>query len=137
MARSPKHVTAVMTLLIGFACVPAGAAQVDILAPAQQDTIHDTLQGVERGEHRLQALLIDRQGQSLSVSDTVQFTMWQASKNSPARKKKTHVHSLQNGSAAADGNDGSAGLRRGLPGHDPGWVAFSTTGLRRRTLMAP
>lgn len=129
MTRSPKHVTAVMTLLFGFMCVPAGAAQVEILAPAQQDTIHDnsgtlavevrveppieprdgrsirivldgkpaapdssgtsfTLQDVERGEHWLQALLIDRQGQTLSVSDTVHFTMWQASINSPARKKK-------------------------------------------------
>ena len=129
MTRSPKHATAVITLLFGFACAPAGAAQVAILAPVQQDTIHDnsgnlavevkveppieapdgtsirilldgklaapdsvgmrfTLQGVERGEHWLQALLIDRQGQTLSVSDTVYFTMWQASINSPARKGK-------------------------------------------------
>lgn len=129
MTRSPKHVMAVMTLLFGFACGAAGAAQVAILAPVEQDTIHDnsgtlavevrveppieprdgtsirilldgrraapdspgmsfTLQGVERGEHWLQALLIDRQGQTLSVSDTVHFTMWQASINSPARPKK-------------------------------------------------
>jgi hypothetical protein len=129
MTRSPKQVTALMTLLLGFACAPAGAAQVAILAPAQQATIHDnsgtlavnvkveppldsqdgtsirilldgkpaapdssgmsfTLQGVGRGEHWLQALLIDRQGQTLSVSDTVHFTMWQASVNSPARKRK-------------------------------------------------
>jgi hypothetical protein len=118
-----------MALSFGFACVPAGAAQVAILAPAQHDTIHDnsgnlevnvaveppikprdrmsirilldgkraapdspdmsfTLEGVERGEHWLQALLIDRQGQTLSVSATVYFTMWQASVNSPARQKK-------------------------------------------------
>jgi hypothetical protein len=129
MTHLLKHVAATMILLFGFACGPAGAAQIAIVAPAQQDTIHDnsgtltvevkveppieprdgtsirilldgksaapdspgmsfTLQGVERGEHWLQALLIDRQGQTLSVSGTVQFTMWQASKNSPARKKK-------------------------------------------------
>ena len=129
MTRSPKQVTAVMALLFGFACGPAGAAQVEILAPLQEDTIHDNtgnltvevkveppieprdgtsirilldgkratpdssatsfaLQGVERGQHWLQALLIDRQGQTLSVSDTVNFTMWQASINSPARQKQ-------------------------------------------------
>lgn len=129
MIRSLKHVPAMMVLLFGFACVPAGAAQVAILTPAPQDTIHDNsgnmavevrvepptdpnggtsirilldgkraapdsrgtkfaLQGVERGEHRLQALLIDRQGQTLSVSDTVTFTMWQASVNAPPRKKQ-------------------------------------------------
>ena len=129
MTHSPKQVAAALILLSGFACVSASAAQVEILAPAQQDTIHDnsgslavevkveppieprdgtsirilldgkqaapdapalsfTLQGVERGEHWLQALLIDRQGKTLSVSGTVQFTMWQASKKSPARKNK-------------------------------------------------
>ena len=129
MTRSRKHIAALMILLFGFACVPAGAAQVAILAPSQQTTIHDNsgnlavdvkveppidpkdgtsirilldgkpgapdspgmrfaLQGVERGEHWLQAMLIDRQGQTLSVSDTVYFTMWQASINSPARKGK-------------------------------------------------
>jgi hypothetical protein len=129
MTRSLKHVPAVMVLLFGFVCVPADAAQVTILAPAQEDTIHDNsgsltievrveppieprdgtsirmlldgkraapdasgtsfaLEGVERGQHWLQALLIDRQGQTLSVSDTVRFTMWQASINSPARQKQ-------------------------------------------------
>ncbi len=129
MTHSPEQVAAAFILVFGFACGPAGAAQIAILAPAQQGTIHDnsgtlavevkveppieprdgtsirilldgkqaapdspgmsfTLQGVERGEHWLQALLINRQGQTLSVSDTVQFTMWQASKKSPARKKK-------------------------------------------------
>jgi hypothetical protein len=47
-----------------------------------------TLQGVERGQHRLQALLIDPQGQTTAVSDTVYFTMWQASVNAPPRKPK-------------------------------------------------
>ena len=129
MTRSPKHAMAVMTLMLGFACAPAGAAQVAILAPVQQDTIHDNsgnmavkvkveppidprkgtsirilldgkpaapdspgmsfaLTGVERGEHWLQALLIDAQGQTLSVSDTIHFTMWQASVNAPPRKPK-------------------------------------------------
>ncbi len=129
MTRSRNNVMALMTLLFGFACIPAGAAQVAILAPAQHDTIHDNsgnlqvdvavepptllqdrmsirilldgkraspdspdmsfaLEGVERGEHWLQALLIDRQGQTLAVSATVYFTMWQASVNSPARQKK-------------------------------------------------
>jgi hypothetical protein len=45
-----------------------------------------TLQGVERGEHWVQALLVDRTGKTLSVSDTVYFTMWQASVNAPPRK---------------------------------------------------
>ena len=129
MTPLSKQLTAVMTLLFSFACVSAGAAQVAILAPVDQDTIHDnagnlmvdvkveppldpqdgtsirilldgklaaressgmsfTLTGVERGEHWLQALLIDRQGQTLSVSDTVHFTMWQASVNAPPRKPK-------------------------------------------------
>jgi hypothetical protein len=129
MTRLPEYAMAVMALMFGFACAPAGATQVAILVPVQQDTIHDnsgtlavklkveppidpekgtsirllldgkpaapdspgmnfTLQGVERGEHWLQALLIDRQGQTLSVSETVHFTMWQASKNSPPRKQK-------------------------------------------------
>ncbi len=128
MNRLPKHGTAVLVLLFGLMCVPASAAQVTIIAPADQDTIHDNsgnmsvevgveppldpdggmsirlllddkpaapdsrgtsfaLQGVERGEHRLQAVLIDRHGQKLSVSGTIQFTMWQASVNAPTRRK--------------------------------------------------
>ena len=46
------------------------------------------LQGVDRGEHYLQALVVDRLGQTLSVSDTVFFTMWQASRLNPASKNK-------------------------------------------------
>jgi hypothetical protein len=129
MIPFPRQLTVAMTLLFSFACVSAGAAQVAILAPADQDTIHDNsgnlavavkveppinpkdgtsirilldgkpaardssrmnfiLTGVERGEHSLQALLIDRQGHTLSVSDTVDFTMWQASVNAPPRKGK-------------------------------------------------
>jgi hypothetical protein len=129
MTRSPKYVTVVLTLLFGFACASAGAAQIAILSPAQQDTIHDnsgnmvvkvkveppidprkgtlirilldskpaapdsqglsfTLEGVERGEHQLQALLIDPKGQTTAVSGTINFTMWQASVNAPPRKPK-------------------------------------------------
>ncbi len=46
------------------------------------------LQGVDRGEHYLQALVVDSLGQTLSVSDTVFFTMWQASRLNPASKNK-------------------------------------------------
>ena len=129
MIAFPKQLTVAMTLLLSFACVSAGAAQVSLLAPVDQDTIHDnsgnlavavkvdppidpkdgtsirilldgkpaardssgmsfTLTGVERGEHSLQALLIDRQGHTLSVSKTVDFTMWQASVNALPRKRK-------------------------------------------------
>jgi hypothetical protein len=129
MIRSPKYATAVVALLFGFACAAAGAAQIAIISPVQQDTIHDnsgnmvvkvevepaidrqkgtlvrilldgnpaapdskgmsfTLEGVERGEHWLQALLIDAQGQTTAVSATIHFTMWQASVNAPPRKPK-------------------------------------------------
>jgi hypothetical protein len=47
-----------------------------------------TLSGVERGQHTLQAALIDAGGQTLSVSDPVPFTMSPASVNSPTRRKK-------------------------------------------------
>ncbi|MEO8165378.1 MAG: hypothetical protein ABI619_08275, partial [Betaproteobacteria bacterium] len=46
------------------------------------------LQDIDRGEHFLQALLVDRTGQTLSVSDTVYFTMWQASIKNPAKQNK-------------------------------------------------
>ena len=113
------------TLLFGIAC--AGAAQVEIIEPAQKSVVHDNagdmtvvvtveppldqqegtairilldgkpaapeaarltfaLTGVDRGEHFLQALLVDQQGQTLSVSDTVYFTLWQASIRNPARR---------------------------------------------------
>jgi hypothetical protein len=44
------------------------------------------LKGLERGEHWLQAMLVDGKGKTLSVSDTVYFTIWQASVNSPVRQ---------------------------------------------------
>ena len=114
-----------MALLSGMAC--AGAAQVEIIEPAQTSVVHNNagdmtvvvtveppldqqegtairilldgkpaapdaarlifaLTGVDRGEHFLQALLVDQQGQTLSVSDTVYFTLWQASIRNPARR---------------------------------------------------
>ena len=114
-------------LLIGFACTSAGAAQVEIIAPAQKSVVHDNagdmtvavkveppldqqkgaavrilldgkpaapdaarltfaLNGVDRGQHFVRALLIDGQGQTLSVSDTVDFTLWQASISNPRRR---------------------------------------------------
>jgi len=129
MTRLRIQVTAVLILLSAITCAAAGAAQIEILAPAQDDTIHDNsgnlavavkveppiepkdgtsirilldgkpaardsssvsiaLTGVERGQHSLQALLVNRKGQTLSVSETVDFTMWQASVNSPARQRK-------------------------------------------------
>ena len=50
-------------------------------APAAPDH-HGTqfeLQGVERGQHRLQALIVDDNGRVLTRSPTVDFTLWQAS----------------------------------------------------------
>ena len=37
------------------------------------------LQGVPRGQHRLQALIVDEDGRVLTRSPTVDFTVWQAS----------------------------------------------------------
>jgi hypothetical protein len=56
--------------------------------PAAPDAASLTfaLTGVDRGQHFLQALLIDRQGRTLSVSDTVYFTLWQASIRNPPRR---------------------------------------------------
>jgi hypothetical protein len=58
--------------------------------PAAPDSLANSfiLEGVERGEHWLQALLIDARGQTLQVSDTISFTMWQASVNNPALKRR-------------------------------------------------
>ena len=45
------------------------------------------LTGVERGQHTLQATLVDAGGQILSVSNPVAFTMWKASTAAPQRRK--------------------------------------------------
>jgi|tagenome__1003787_1003787.scaffolds.fasta_scaffold20962011_2 hypothetical protein len=118
----------VVMLLLGWVGVAAGAMPIRIVAPLQNDVVHNnegimrvdveldagigpaaqairilldgkpaapdafansfTLEGVERGEHWLQALLLDAQGRTLQVSDTVFFTMWQASVNNPALKRR-------------------------------------------------
>jgi hypothetical protein len=119
---------AAVLLLLGCVGVAAGAMPIKIIAPLQNDVVHNnegimrvdveldpaidravrgvrilldgkpaapdalansfTLEGVERGEHWLQALLIDAQGNTLQVSDTIFFTMWQASVNNPALKRR-------------------------------------------------
>lgn len=45
-----------------------------------------TLEGVERGEHTLQAQVVDAAGKTVLSSDTVTFYMWQASRLFPGRK---------------------------------------------------
>jgi len=44
------------------------------------------LNGIERGEHTLQALLLDAKGGQLAASEPVTFYMWHASRLSPTRK---------------------------------------------------
>jgi hypothetical protein len=43
------------------------------------------LRGIDRGEHRLQAQLLDADGRVVAESPPVTFFMWQASRNFPAR----------------------------------------------------
>ena len=117
---------AALLLWLGLACVPASAAQIAIVSPAQNDTVpHNsgvmrvdvtveppvtpqdatairilldgkpampdskgssfTLEGIERGEHWLQAVLVDGKRQTSAVSDTVYFTVWQGSAINSAR----------------------------------------------------
>ena len=44
------------------------------------------LEGVERGQHRLQALIVDEDGRVLTRSPTIDFTLWQASRHQPGRR---------------------------------------------------
>jgi len=44
------------------------------------------LEGVERGEHTLQAQVVDAGGKTILSSDTVTFYLWQASRLFPGRK---------------------------------------------------
>ena len=112
------------TLPLLAAALPAGAAQIDIVVPSAQQTMHDNagnvdvqiaaalepargeqvevwldgrlvargpqtdfrLGGVERGEHTLQARLVDRKGRTLAVSQPVAFHLWQASRLFPNRR---------------------------------------------------
>jgi len=54
-------------------------------APDSRDPTFN-LQGIDRGEHTLQALVIDAKGEVVSRSDEVVFYMWQASRQFPSRK---------------------------------------------------
>ncbi len=56
----------------------------DRAAPDSRDLTF-RLQGVERGEHTLQALVLDRRGHVVKRSQPVTFFMWQASKQFPNR----------------------------------------------------
>lgn len=128
MTRLCRQVTAGLALALGCACMAAGAAQVSILTPAQNDTIHDNsgnmqvavrvdppvdpeagtsirilldgkvvatqdsertflLHGIDRGQHSVSAVLVDRNGRTLARSAAVAFTMWQASIRNPARRR--------------------------------------------------
>lgn len=44
------------------------------------------LEGVERGEHRLQAMIVDADGRVLARSPSVDFTLWRASRLQPGRR---------------------------------------------------
>lgn len=44
------------------------------------------LAGVERGEHRLQAMIVDEDGRVLARSPSVDFTVWRASRLQPGRR---------------------------------------------------
>lgn len=45
-----------------------------------------TLEGIDRGSHNLQAVLLDAEGKQLAASATVTFYMWHASRLYPNRK---------------------------------------------------
>lgn len=44
------------------------------------------LEGVDRGEHRLQAMIVDEDGRVLARSPSVDFTVWRASRLQPGRR---------------------------------------------------
>lgn len=51
------------------------------------DSLNVVLRDVARGEHSLQAVLVDEAGKPLAASEPVKFYMWQASRLFPSRKK--------------------------------------------------
>jgi hypothetical protein len=55
------------------------------LLPGAWTKTRRTLAGIPRGEHRLQALITDRDGRTLAASDERRFYMWQASRLFPNR----------------------------------------------------
>lgn len=50
-------------------------------------SLNVVLRDVARGEHSLQAMLVDRAGNPLAASEPVRFYMWRASRLFPSRKK--------------------------------------------------
>ena len=60
----------------------------DRAAPDSRDLTF-RLQGVDRGEHTLQALVLDERGNVVSRSKPVTFFMWQASIQFPNRPRPT------------------------------------------------
>ena len=106
-----------------FAAATVGAAEIRILSPQQEETVHNNsgnvtvavqarlgagehirllldgspqapdsdrgifaLEGIDRGEHKLQALLMSDKDEILARSKTVTFYMWRASAQFPTRK---------------------------------------------------
>ncbi|UCH47584.1 MAG: hypothetical protein JSU95_16210 [Betaproteobacteria bacterium] len=60
----------------------------DRAAPDSRDLTF-RLRGIERGEHTLQALILDERGYVVTRSQPVVFFMWQASSQFPSRVRPT------------------------------------------------
>lgn len=106
-----------------FAATKAAAAEIAIVSPQHEQTVHDNLgnvsvvveaalgdrrrirllldglpvgpdtdastidlEGIDRGEHKLQALLVNEKGEVLARSRAVTFYMWRASAQFPTRR---------------------------------------------------
>lgn len=117
------HAISLAALLLA-AAMPALAAQISIVSPVSNQTIHSNqgklavevsragappgartrlvldgaarpgtnrgnvieLDGINRGSHRLQAVLLDARGKQIAASAPVTFYMWHASRLFPSRK---------------------------------------------------
>jgi hypothetical protein len=115
---------AILMAAVCWLAVPkAGAAQIAIVSPQHEQTVHDNLgnvrvvveaalgdrrrirllldgspvgpdtdastidlEGIDRGAHTLQALLVDEKGEVLARSEAVTFYMWRASAQFPTRR---------------------------------------------------
>jgi hypothetical protein len=55
---------------------------------ADSDRTTIALEGIDRGEHLLEALLLDEKDAVLATSSTITFHMWRASSQFPARNPK-------------------------------------------------
>jgi hypothetical protein len=58
-------------------------------ADTDTDSTAIALEGIERGEHKLEALVVDEKGSVLATSRPITFHMWRASSQFPTRKKPT------------------------------------------------